>query len=413
MKKFSAFILALLLLSTTAFAETFSNMGIKFDYQNDFNNAAGVPFIINNGIAAHTPTAAYMAVVYIAMSQEEVKKLESESAETQQKILNDKTTAIAVVLATNGTLSTALAKLENRIVSEKDFTEFGTAEGFKFYYAPMSDKKFLDKIDAKYKSDIEQVRTKFFENLKKAQLFAPVDPQSALIGKIINFDSVTLDGEKISSTKLFSANKITMLNIWGSWCPPCVMELDELAELHKKFQSKGCGVAAVEFEQFPTESTFNEAREILRKNGVTFPNVLMPDNPGEILANVRVFPTTFFVDKDGKILTQPIIGAAVNQYESAMNELLKKFVSANNVNSFRVYIMDGDKPVNGAVVKFCDENICNIGKTDSEGLAAFDVPAGKIYDVQIIKVPAGYKLDKEIYRTLEVYSDIIINLEKS
>ena len=412
MKKFSALIFALLLLSTTAFADIIPDMGINFDYQDDFNKSAGTPFIIDNGISAHDPTVAYMAVVYIAMTQEEVKKLESESQEKQQKIFNDNSTTLAVVLATDGTLSAALAKLENKIISEKDFTEFGSAEGFKFYYAPMSDKNFLDKIDAKSKSDIEQVRTKFFENLKQAQLFVPVDPQAGFIGKIITFESITLDGEKISSAKLFSANKITMLNIWGSWCPPCVRELDELAELHKKFQSKGCGVAGVEFEHFPTESTFQEAREILRKNGVTFPNVLMPDNPGEVLGKVRIFPTTFFVDKDGKILTQPIIGAAVEQYESTMNDLLKKFASANNANSFRVYIMDGDKPVKGAVIKFCDENICNIGKTDSDGLAAFDVPAGKIYDVQVIKVPEGYKLDKEIYKTLDVYSDVIITLEK-
>ena len=64
------------------------------------------------------------------------------------------------------------------------------------------------------------------------------------------------------------------------------------------------------------------------------------------------------------------------------------------------------------MIQFCDENLCNIGKTDDMGLAEFKESEGKIYEIHVLKVPEGYKLDKNIYKTLEIYSDVAISLEK-
>ena len=71
-----------------------------------------------------------------------------------------------------------------------------------------------------------------------------------------------------------------------------------------------------------------------------------------------------------------------------------------------------NNPVQNVAIQFCDENLCNVGKTDGKGLAAFKVPDGKIYEIHVLKVPAGYKADKNIYKTLKIYSDIVITLEK-
>ena len=140
---------------------------------------------------------------------------------------------------------------------------------------------------------------------------------------VIEFQAKDLDGNIISSSELFKNNKITMINLWGLWCPYCVRETGELAELHKKFQAKGCGIIGVEAEPKYDEKTLNAARKFLQDEGVTYPNVLMPEGV-KVFQEVMGYPTSFFVDSNGKILGEPIIGAQVNKYEPALDALLAK-----------------------------------------------------------------------------------------
>ena len=148
----------------------------------------------------------------------------------------------------------------------------------------------------------------------------------SVVGLTIDFEGYTLDNERINSKEFFSANKITMINVWGSWCPPCVNELEALAKLNKKLHSKGCGIIAIEVEQDQSDSTYDKAKKLLQEKGVTYPNIVMPydDRGGSFMSHISIVPTTFFVDSKGEILTEPIEGAAPQEYESTINKLLKK-----------------------------------------------------------------------------------------
>jgi len=65
----------------------------------------------------------------------------------------------------------------------------------------------------------------------------------------------------------------------------------------------------------------DEDRAFLKEKGVNYPNVIMPrDN--EIINGISGFPTTFFVDSEGTILTLPISGALVDMYEATVDQLL-------------------------------------------------------------------------------------------
>lgn len=138
---------------------------------------------------------------------------------------------------------------------------------------------------------------------------------------VIEFEAKDLDGNVISSKELFKANKITMVNVWGLWCPYCVQETGDLAELHKKFQAKGCGIIGIEYEAKYDANTLNSARKFLQAEGVTYPNVLMPQGV-KVFEDVMGYPTSFFVDSNGKVLGEPIVGAQVDQYEPTLDALL-------------------------------------------------------------------------------------------
>ena len=59
-----------------------------------------------------------------------------------------------------------------------------------------------------------------------------------------SFNSIDLDGNEISS-ELYSNNKITMVNIWGTFCGPCIREMPDLAKLNQEYKSKGVEIIGI------------------------------------------------------------------------------------------------------------------------------------------------------------------------
>ena len=69
---------------------------------------------------------------------------------------------------------------------------------------------------------------------------APQWQKSLKTGDVIRFDTTDLDGNPVSSDSLFAESKVTMINLWGTWCPPCKKELPALDAMAKDFEAKGC-----------------------------------------------------------------------------------------------------------------------------------------------------------------------------
>ncbi len=64
---------------------------------------------------------------------------------------------------------------------------------------------------------------------------------------------------------------------------------------------------------------------------------------------------------------------------------------------YQIQVVDPDGyPVKGVAVQFCSDTECRMAKTDEDGIASFDVPAGS-YTIHLLKVPAGYEKDSREY----------------
>lgn len=122
--------------------------------------------------------------------------------------------------------------------------------------------------------------------------------------KII-FTAKDLDGKEITSEQVFKDNKITMVNVWATYCPPCINEMPMLETLNKNFSKKGYGLIGIIADG---ETKNNDAKEIIKATGVTYLNVCLNPDLDKLL-EVQVVPTTFFVDKKGNILGDPLYGA--------------------------------------------------------------------------------------------------------
>mgnify|MGYP000010743896 FL=1 len=134
------------------------------------------------------------------------------------------------------------------------------------------------------------------------------------------FEGKDLNGNPVKSDDLFSKNAVTVVNFWFTTCNPCVGELSELESLHQELTKKGGGVVGINsFTLGGDEAAISEAKSVLSKKGVTYPNVYFPaqGEAGKFVENVFAYPTTYVVDRNGNIVGDPIVGAITDKTQAA------------------------------------------------------------------------------------------------
>ena len=151
-------------------------------------------------------------------------------------------------------------------------------------------------------------------------------PDDGSMQKFPTFEGKDLDGNTVKSDELFSANAVTVVNFWFTTCNPCVGELSELESLHQELTKKGGGVVGINsFTLGGDEAAISEAKSVLSKKGVTYPNVYFPaqGEAGKFVENVFAYPTTYVVDRSGNIVGDPIVGAITDKTQA---ETLQKLI---------------------------------------------------------------------------------------
>ena len=439
MKRFFTTSLWILILLSClpCFAEAtfYEELGLSLDFSAIQEKTPNYLELHNNRVMSVEPFVSCIRVCYYALPREEAEALVSAINTTDDDAEFEKLYAsligrgyrIASIIVTDaGSLEEA--GIADPCFGDEAVTEFGTQGGYRYFCVidpidkliPLYDVgEVLEEADI---ADIRMLQSELLKQLQGAELSEPEMSGTSFIGQTIRFDSVDLDGNPVSSADLFKDNEITMVNLWGTWCDNCLAEMGELAELHTRLREKGCGIVGVQYEHKPIEEVADLARQILAEKGVSYPNVLFPEG-APIFDRVSNYPTSFFVDSEGMILTTPVIGAYISDYESTIDGLLAgkaadektdTGVAEKESGAYRAIVSDENgAPVEGAVIQFCDEATCSFQLTDAKGIATFSVGEQKIYDVHVLMVPEGYVGTDDIYHTLETFSDVSIVLEKA
>lgn len=135
----------------------------------------------------------------------------------------------------------------------------------------------------------------------------------------VAFVTKTLDGTITDSAEIFAGHKVTMINLWTTWCSPCKKELPDLQKLSREFEKQGCQIIGICCDAVDKD-VMAEAAKILKKAGVTYTNYAAFDELEDIFI-FRGYPSSFFVDSEGKILTLPV-GLRKGGYRSRLKEAL-------------------------------------------------------------------------------------------
>ena len=118
-----------------------------------------------------------------------------------------------------------------------------------------------------------------------------------------DFTLKTLDDKEVKLSDY--RGKIVILNFWATWCPPCKEEIPQM-EKYYKTQAKDEGVEILAVNLTNSDKDKGYIRDFVKSHEMTFP-VLLDEN-GEVQKQYEIMtiPTTFFIDKNGKIQKKTI-----------------------------------------------------------------------------------------------------------
>jgi thiol-disulfide isomerase/thioredoxin len=130
--------------------------------------------------------------------------------------------------------------------------------------------------------------------------FVPAD----LSARAPEFAGTTLTGEHFSIAA--SRGKVIVLNVWATWCTPCVREMPALERLYQRLRADGLVVVAVSTDAGPGVPGLmgqpgGDVRAFVAHYGLTFPVIHDARRTIEPLYLVHGLPTTYIIDRKGRI----------------------------------------------------------------------------------------------------------------
>lgn len=131
-----------------------------------------------------------------------------------------------------------------------------------------------------------------------------------------DFNVKTLSGTslKLSSLK----GKVVLIDFWATWCPPCRAEIPAFKELYDQYKGKGLEILGLSVDQDGEAAV----RPFAQQNGINYPLAIADQALTEAYGGIRGIPTTFLIDKQGRIAQKYVGGHEKEVFEKEIQALL-------------------------------------------------------------------------------------------
>ena len=218
----------------------------------------------------------------------------------------------------------------DKITGCTEHKEIGSSSDGKYKYYLSTNKDAEESL----KKEVEEIDVTLTEMTPPQQLSAFDQPQdtssnaeeSTTVGK---FETKGIDGKDYTE-KVFSDYDLTLVNVFTTWCSPCVNEIPELEKLYEEMKEKGVGVVGVVLDTVgddgkQDEETVKKAGVLQDKTKASYP-FLIPDSTmmNGRLNGISAFPETFFVDKEGNIVGETYTGShTLDEWKEIVEKELK------------------------------------------------------------------------------------------
>ena len=145
------------------------------------------------------------------------------------------------------------------------------------------------------KQDISQ------ENIKKDK---KISNKSENTKELFALDFSLKDQHANSHSLSKYKGKTVILIFWATWCPDCLEELPDIERLYKEYQlekNENIVILGINTPNREVETDVKGITAFMQKNNYTFPTLM--DEDGKVFESydIRTYPTTYFIDRNGKI----------------------------------------------------------------------------------------------------------------
>ena len=146
-------------------------------------------------------------------------------------------------------------------------------------------------------------------------------------GILSSFSTTDLDGNAVDQS-VFSGHKLTMVNVWATFCGPCISEMPDLGKLAAEYADKDMQIVGLVSDVMDAEGNLADeqlqlARDIVGETGADYLHIVPSEGLYGLLSQVSGVPTTLFVDSEGKQVGKAYIGANdLEGWKAVADELL-------------------------------------------------------------------------------------------
>ncbi len=122
-------------------------------------------------------------------------------------------------------------------------------------------------------------------------------------GLLSSFSTTDLEGNAVDQSILEDYD-LTMVNVWATYCTPCLQEMPDLGELASEYADKGVQILGLVSDVLNSDGTISDsqvetAQEIVEETGASYQHLLPSADLLGLLSQIYGVPTTFFVDSAG------------------------------------------------------------------------------------------------------------------
>jgi peroxiredoxin len=130
---------------------------------------------------------------------------------------------------------------------------------------------------------------------------APDEPAPQVGQLMPDFTLPDLQGKKVQLSAL--RGKVVFINIWATWCPPCIEEMPTMQRLYSQLHDRGLEILAISIDALGAQVV----GPFMQQYQLTFPALLDPAGSIERLYQTGGVPESFVVDKQGR-LVEKVVG---------------------------------------------------------------------------------------------------------
>lgn len=151
-------------------------------------------------------------------------------------------------------------------------------------------------------------------------------PEHTEAAAAVTFEGLDMTGNTISSD-IFSDSRLTMVNVWATYCNPCLREMPGLGELAGEYDPAEFQIIGIisDVQEGADQKTLDYASGLIQQTGADYTHLVLNESVYyALLTDVSAVPTTFFIDEEGVILDTVIGSMDKSAWEEKINALLEQ-----------------------------------------------------------------------------------------